>query len=199
MIVLVRHGRTEANAAGLLLGRADPPLDERGREQAEALAKTLAAERTPVVAVISSPLQRARATAERIGEACGVPVESDERLIELDYGEWDERPLAELPVDMAEQWRTDAAYAPSGGESLETVGDRVAGCMTDLQTRAVNGRVIAVSHVSPIKAAVIRSLGLDDLLAWRLRLDVASISRIADGPAGPTLLTFNETAHLRTP
>jgi broad specificity phosphatase PhoE len=146
---------------------------------------------------VSSPLQRARATAERIGEACGVPVEIEERLIEIDYGEWDEHPLAELPADVAQRWRSDASYAPSGGESLREVGDRVAACMAELRARAAHGRIIAVSHVSPIKAAVIRSLDVDDLLAWRLRLDVASITRIAEGPAGPTLLTFNETAHLR--
>ncbi len=197
MIVLVRHGRTAANASGLLLGRADPPLDARGRKQATKLAAVLASEPTPVVAVVTSPLQRARATAEVIGASLGAPVEVDDRLVEIDYGEWDERPFAELPDDVAAAWRADPLFAAPGGESLAAVGTRVAGCVADLLARAAGARIVAVSHVSPIKAAVIRALGLDDdLLAWRLRLDVASITRIADGPAGPVLLSFNETAHL---
>lgn len=196
MIAFVRHGRTEANASGLLLGRADPSLDERGREQAARVARTLAAEDGAFAAIVTSPLRRARETAAVIGQELGVDVTVDDRLIEIDYGEWDQRPLAELTPEVARTWRTDPAFAPPGGETLATLGARVAGFLHEELERA-RGRVVAVSHVSPIKAAVIRALGLDDdLLAWRLRLDVASITRITDGPAGPVLHTFNETAHL---
>lgn len=198
MIVLVRHGRTEANAAGLLLGRADPALDPTGRDQAARIAGALAAEPARLAAVVTSPLRRARETADLIAAALEVPVEVDDRLIEIDYGEWDGRPLVGLSADVATTWRADVTFAPPGGESLRDVGARVAGCLDDLRARAKDGRVIAVSHVSPIKAAVVRALGLDDdRVAWRLRLDVASITRVVDGPAGPVLLTFNETAHLR--
>lgn len=196
MIAFVRHGRTAANKAGLLLGRADPPLDELGREQAAKVAAALANERSPVGAVVTSPLRRARETAELIAAAVGVPVEIEERLIEMDYGEWDEQPFSSIPVDVSTRWREDVTFAPPGGESLEALGARVAGGVVDLISRATGGTIVAVSHVSPIKAAVLRSLGLDDALAWRLRLDPASITRVANGPAGAVLLSFNETGHL---
>src|SRR5205823_10092936 len=85
VLVVVRHGLTQANADALLLGRADHPLTDTGRAQATKIAATIG---TPA-AVISSPLLRARETAE----AFGADVEIDERWIELDYGEYDCRPL----------------------------------------------------------------------------------------------------------
>jgi probable phosphoglycerate mutase len=198
VIELVRHGRTEANASGLLLGRADPSLDASGRAQAVQLADVLVGEPLPVEAIVTSPLARARETAETISAKVGVQVEVDERLVEIDYGEWDGRPFGQVPDDVATAWRTDPTFAAPGGESLAAVGARVERCLADLLARAAGGRIVAVSHVSPIKAAVVRALGLDDdRLAWRMRLDLASITRIVDGPAGPVLLTFNETGHLR--
>lgn len=184
MIVFVRHGETPPNRAGLLLGRADPPLTDRGREQADALAARLAA--LEPVAVRSSPLVRARATAAPIAAAAGREVEIDERLVEVDFGEWDGQPLGDLTSDVVTRWRGDPDFAPPGGESLRVVGKRVAEfCAEQLDERVV----VAVSHVSPIKAAVAWALGTGDELAWRMRLDVASITRIAPGPV---LLTFNE-------
>ena len=74
---------------------------------------------------------------------------------------------------------------------------RVSECAASLLARSADGPIIAVSHVSPIKAAVLWALGVDDLphLAWRLRLDVASITRITPGLAGPVLAGFNQRAH----
>ena len=89
MLLLVRHGRTDANAQGLLLGRADPPLSEEGRAQAAALAAKI----PEGARVIASPLLRTRQTAEAFGR----PVELDERWIELDYGELDGLPLRDVP------------------------------------------------------------------------------------------------------
>jgi broad specificity phosphatase PhoE len=197
-LVLARHGETDANASGLLLGRLDPPLNERGREQAAALAFTFAA-RTRPAAIVSSPLARTRATAEAIGVACGLDVEVDDRLVEVDYGVWDGHPFADLPADVVRRWRADPHFTPEGGESLAEVRARVSGCASDLLARVTAGgaAIVAVSHVSPIKAAVLWALALDDTFSWRLRLDVASITRLTPGPDGPVLLTFNETGHLQ--
>jgi broad specificity phosphatase PhoE len=191
VIALVRHGRTEANRAGLLLGRADPPLDDTGRAQASALAASFA---DAPVAVISSPLRRTVATAEAIAAPWGLAVETDERLIELDYGEWDERPLADVPVEAWVRWRDEPTFAPPGGESLADVQRRVATCVAELLERAGDATIVAVSHVSPIKAAAAWALGAGPELSWRLRLDVASITKIVQGPAAPVLVTWNETA-----
>jgi len=192
VILLVRHGETAANRARLALGRADPPLTPRGDAQAAALARVLAD--SGAARVLSSPLARARATAGVIAAALGLAVETDARLVEMDYGEWDERSFSDLPRAELARWRSDAAFAPPGGESLLAVGQRVSSLCTDL----LDGpSVVAVSHVSPIKAAVLWAMDADPLLAWRMHLDVASITRVGATSGTPVLLGFNDVAHLR--
>jgi broad specificity phosphatase PhoE len=191
VILFVRHGETEANRRRLALGRADPPLTERGNEQAAAVARRLSS--LGLTAVYASPLLRARETAAAIAGAAGVDVTVDDRLVELDYGEWDGRSFPDLPPDELRRWREDPAFAPPGGESLRTVTARVASfCTEHLEGEAV----VAVSHVSPIKAAAIWALGGDQLLAWRMFLDLASITRIAGRGGHASLVGFNDTSHL---
>jgi broad specificity phosphatase PhoE len=188
MIVFVRHGETPPNREGLLLGRADPALTERGRVQADGLARELAAR--GAARVVTSPLGRARDTASPIAAACGAPVEVDERLIEIDYGEWEGRPFAALDPDVIARWHRDPDLAPPGGESLRIVAHRVAAFCEKRLRDETAGMIVAVSHVSPIKAAVTWTLGASPELAWRMRLDVATLTRIG---RGPVLLSFNET------
>lgn len=188
MLILVRHGRTEANAAGLLLGRDDPVLDEVGVAQAEAVAATLGgADR-----VVSSPLRRTRSTAERLA----VDVELDPRWIEVSYGEWEGRPLGEVPVETWNRWAADPDFAPPGGESLAQLGVRVRDACEDLAPNAADDDIVVVSHVSPIKAAVAWALGVSDEVAWHLYLAPASITRIGFRGRRPVLHTYNVTSHL---
>jgi broad specificity phosphatase PhoE len=192
VIALVRHGETEPNRAGVLLGRADPPLTTAGQSQATALARCFEAGPRPQ-AVVTSPLRRAVDTAAAIAESWDLDVEIDERLVEMDYGEWDEIGFGDVPRAELERWRNDPYYAPPGGESLAEVQDRVTTCAAELFARAADNLVIAVSHVSPIKAVVAWTLNVGPEIAWRLRLDVASITRVTVGPgATPILLTYNE-------
>jgi len=190
VILLVRHGQTAANAAGLLLGRGDPPLTDLGRRQAAASAPALAG----VTRVVTSPLQRARETTGAFG--LRVPVEVDDRWTELDYGDFEGRPFSDVPSETWRRWRQDASYRPPGGESLAALGRRVREACEHLAHDGGNGDVAVVSHVSPIKAAIAWALGVDDTVAWRMFLDVASISRVAIGVHGPSLRTYNETHHL---
>ena len=190
MILLVRHGRTRVNASGRLQGRADAPLDELGQAQAAALATAL----PDGARVVSSPLLRARQTAEIIA---GRPPEIDERWIELDYGDWDGRGLADVPREHWDQWRHDITFAPPGGESLTDCGRRVRQACTELAESARDRDVVVVSHVSPIKAAVAWALGVGDETSWRMFLAVASICRIATSDRGPSLHSYNEQAHLQ--
>src|SRR5207302_5960129 len=104
----------------------------------------------------SSPLLRARETADAIGGT----VEVDDRWIELDYGIWDGRPLAEVPAELWVRWRADPDFAPEGGESLAALGRRVADACQALAEEAADDDVVVVSHVSPIKAAVAWALGV---------------------------------------
>ena len=190
MLFIVRHGRTAHNASGLLLGRIDPPLDELGRAQAAALAAAIG----PVDRVISSPLLRTRETAQ----AFGVEPEIDERWIELDYGDFDGRPLGEISAETWNNWRTDLDFRPPSGETMRELGDRVSSALDDLiaDGSASDRTTVIVTHVSPIKAAVCWGLGVDQMTAWRLWVAPASITRIGTTPRGGVLHTFNEVAHL---
>jgi broad specificity phosphatase PhoE len=190
VLVLVRHGQTDSNARGLLLGRADPPLSALGCRQAAGLAELLAHPAlTDDTRIIASPLLRTRETAAAFGR----PVEIDERWIELDYGTLDGRPSAEVPLETWMRWRADVHFVPAGGESLAMVGARVRAACEELLDEARERDVVVVSHVSPIKAAIAWALGVGDGVAWHMFVRVASIARIAIGPWGPTLDSFNET------
>ena len=191
MIVFARHGRTAINREGRLQGRIDAPLDDTGLAQARALGDVLAAE--TVRRVVASPLLRARATAEAIADRHGLAVEVEERLIEIDYGEWDGLSLRDVPAADWAAWRADTAFVPPGGESLVAVTARVASFCSDVLPGA-EGVVVAVSHVSPIKAAVCWALGIDEAASWRMQLGVAALTRIGARPdGGPFLQSFNET------
>jgi broad specificity phosphatase PhoE len=146
--------------------------------------------------VIASPLRRARDTAEDL--ATGLPVEVDPRWIEVDYGEFDGRPLRDVPAAVWAEWRTDPDYHPPGGESLADAGTRVRSACEELfavdgEGARAEGDVVVVSHVSPIKAATCWALGLGDEGAWRLYLATASVTRISWGATGPVLHRYNET------
>jgi broad specificity phosphatase PhoE len=192
VLIVVRHGRTAANAAGRLLGRRlDPGLDELGRRQADALAGILHG----AARVVASPLARTRETAERLGP----PVTIDERWAELDYGDLDGVPMADVPATTWATWRTDLGWAPPGGESLTALAERVRPACEELVEEARQSDVVVVTHVSPIKAAVAWALGADDRIVWRMYSAPASITRI--GVAGPTpsLHGYNDVAHLPAP
>jgi len=197
MIVVVRHGRTVSNAAGLLLGRADPDLDELGIDQARRLGAALGHEAGPAVdRIVTSPLARTRQTAAAVAAATGAAVTVDERFVELDYGEWDQRPLADVAADEWAAWRADVAFAPPGGESLAELGRRVRSGLDDLAEEARDRTIVVVTHVSPIKAAVAWAVGGTDEMAWRMFVAPASITRIATSVGAPSLHTFNDCSHL---
>jgi broad specificity phosphatase PhoE len=188
-LYLVRHGQTAPNAAGLLLGRADPPLTALGRRQARAIAAALPAPSR----VVSSPLSRARDTAAAFGRA----VEIDERWVEMDYGELDGKPAGSVPAELWSRWREDPTFAPSGGESLAEVGDRVRDACAELAGAADGEDVVVVSHVSPIKVAVAWALGVADAVAWRMYVTDAAVARIDTGAPAPLLVSFNEVFHVQ--
>lgn len=189
MLIIVRHGRTEANASGLLLGqRVDPGLDDLGRRQAAVLGERL----RHVDRVIASPMRRTRETAA----ALGLPVEIDERWIEIDYGTLDGTPLADVSAATWAHWRTDVDVALGGGESLAAVGARVRAVCAELAEEATQRDIVVVTHVSPIKAAVTWALGTDDSTIWRLFCAPASITEIGTAGAAPSLRSFNVTTHV---
>jgi broad specificity phosphatase PhoE len=190
VIAFVRHGQTALNRDGRLQGRIDAPLSEVGLEQAAALGRAFA--HAEVAGVVASPLQRASATAAAIAALHHLDVDIDDRLIELDYGEWDGIAFGEVPAAQWAAWREDPAFAPPGGERLVDVTKRIASFLDDTNT---DDLTIAVTHVSPIKAAICLALGVDERASWRMHLDIAAISRVGRRPdGGHYLASFNEPA-----
>jgi broad specificity phosphatase PhoE len=195
MLILIRHGESVANAQGLLLGRTDAELTQKGMAQASSVGQLL---RDPVLELRTSPLSRARDTAALM--AIDVPVEVDERWVEVDYGEYECQPLSDIPADIWREWQRDPGFRPAGGESLAEVDSRVAAACDELfateglGARDPRGDIVVVSHVTPIKAAVAWALGLGAELSWRLHLQTASVTRIGWGNGHPVLHGFNELA-----
>ncbi len=170
-------------------GRLDPPLDEVGHRQASAIAEMVG----PVDEVIASPLARARETAAYFGGK----VVTDERWMELAYGEFEGVPTDEVPPEVWQAWRTNQMYATKGGESFADLDRRVRSACDELGDRIGERSIVVVSHVSPIKAAVAWAMNTSLDIMFHCHLSQASVCRIDVGRFGPLLRTFNETAKVR--
>jgi len=199
-VVLVRHGRTTANASGTLAGRLKGiRLDETGRAQATATAERLAA--VKIAEVVSSPLERCRETAAPIATAHGLKVQSERGIVECDYGEWQGRPLKELAKEKlwaTVQTQPSAAVFP-GGESMPAMLARAAEAVRrrDAAVAAEHGPDavwVAVSHGDVIKAALADALGMHLDLFQRLAVDPGSISIVRYTSARPYVLGVNTHA-----
>jgi broad specificity phosphatase PhoE len=201
LLLLARHGEAGANAAGILLGRSDSPLTERGKAQALRIAEALAG--SDPVAIVSSPLTRALETANiirhefRESRGRDVPIKIDERWIEIDYGNLEGIPLARIPQRIWSRWMRDPNFAPISGESLAQVTERVKAAVADVAGPASRADVLVVSHVTPIKVAACLALGADVSCTFRMHLRTGSITRIRPGRAASVLVSFGETGHLR--
>lgn len=198
-LFLVRHGETESNRKGLALGRSDPPLNERGLEQAEALGSALCTER--FAAVYSSPLSRARDTARPIAEGCGVEVTVDDSLIEMDVGALDGLDFAsvrERYPDFIEKWLSvdGPSEAMPGGESLRAVQERGAAFLDRVADEHESESVCAVTHNFVILALLATVLGMELSSFRRLRQGVAAVSVLEREGGVWRVLKMNDTCHL---
>jgi probable phosphomutase (TIGR03848 family) len=198
-VILVRHGRTTANASGVLAGRtAGVRLDDTGRQQAARTGERLAA--VPLVGVVSSPLERCRQTAranvDLQGGASATSIEKG--ITECDYGEWQGRPLAELakePLWSVVQSHPSAAVFP-GGESLQAMQARSVAAIRrhDAAFEAEHGPGavwVAVSHGDIIKSVLADALGMHLDLFQRLNVNPASVSIVRYSAARPDVIATN--------
>ena len=170
-IVLVRHGETSDNAAGIWQGHRDSPLSATGRDQARGAASALAAYRPQLV--VSSDLQRARATAEAVGEACGMPVRTDPRLREIDVGGWQGRNTAEVreghPELLAAMGRGEDVRRGVTGETVGELAVLVGAALEEVGAELDPGRVaIVVSHGVAARAGVAALTGLEQMQALQV-------------------------------
>ncbi|WP_092865036.1 histidine phosphatase family protein [Quadrisphaera sp. DSM 44207] len=204
-LLLVRHGRTAANAGGVLAGRTPGvDLDDAGRAQVAALAQRLAP--LPLAAVVSSPLQRCRATAAAITGAGGTEeaprpgVDVEDDLSECDYGSWTGRPLKELtedPLWPVVQAHPSAVTFPDG-ESMRTMQSRALDVVrrVDARVAAEHGAHavwVAVSHGDVIKAVLADALGMHLDAFQRIVVDPASVSVVRYTPLRPFAVRVNDT------
>jgi probable phosphomutase (TIGR03848 family) len=199
LVLLVRHGLT-AGTGKVLAGRsAGIPLDERGKQQAQALAARLAGVRLD--AIVTSPLERCQQTAEAIASARdGHPValQVDDRLAEVGYGDWTGKPLKRLakdPMWRVVQWHPSAVRFPGpDGESMAGMQDRAVSAVRDWNTRLGPRAVyLMCSHGDVIKSVIADSLGLHLDMFQRINVEPASLSVIRYTPYRPFLLRMNDT------
>jgi broad specificity phosphatase PhoE len=198
-LFLVRHGETDHNKGGLALGRADVPLNDTGRDQVRRVADALSAEE--FAALFSSPLQRTRSTAEAIAQRTDRPVTVDERLIEMDVGQLDGMPMADVRAqhpDFLEKWVGPDGHQlrMPGGESLEDVRDRSWAFVQELALQHIDTTVCVVTHNFVILTLLTTALGLELSAFRRVRHSVAAISVIDVTGDKTQLARMNDTCHL---
>ena len=194
-VLLVRHGLTAVTGQVLSGWTPGISLDERGREQAQALAARLAP--VQLDAIITSPLERCRETALAIAEGRdGQEPRADDRVGECQYGDWTGRPLAELakePLWRVVQEHASAATFP-GGESMRDVQHRaVAAVRAWNEVLGADATYLICSHGDVIKAIVADSLGLHLDQSQRINADPCSLTVIRYTPLRPFLIRMNDT------
>ncbi len=196
-VLLVRHGRTQANVDGVLAGRSPGVfLDSTGEEQAAAVAERLATLR--LAAIVASPLDRTQQTADAIGARQPVAVErhTDEDLSECHYGEWTGQPikaLAKEPLWATVQAHPSAAAFPAG-ESMTQMLHRSVGAVRRWNARLGDDAVYAVvSHGDVIKAILADALGMHLDLFQRIVVDPCSVSVVRYTAHRPFVVRMNDT------
>ena len=201
-LLLLRHGQTELSVQRRYSGRGNPELTEVGRRQAADAARYLA-QKGGISAVISSPLQRAHATATAAADALGLSVAVDENLTETDFGEWEGLTFPEAAKshpDVHGRWLRDTSLAAPGGESFDEVGQRVDRALDRIVAEHPGATVLVVSHVTPIKTLLRLALDAGPTILHRVHLDLASLSIAEFYPDnGASVRLVNDTSYLRRP
>ncbi|GAA0906574.1 hypothetical protein GCM10009559_75000 [Pseudonocardia zijingensis] len=201
-LLLLRHGQTALSVQRRYSGHGDPELTPLGLAQAAGAASRLAG--TPgVSAVLTSPLRRARQTAEAVAASTGAPLVVRQRLIETDFGEWEGLTFPEAKArdpELHAEWLGSEDVAPPGGESFAAVGRRVEAELADLLSDWPGATLVVVSHVTPIKMLLRDALQGGPGVLYRLHLDLAALS-IADfyPDGGASVRLVNDTSHHPAP
>jgi len=194
-VFLVRHGRTSANASGVLAGRSSVALDARGVSQAGAAGRRLRG--VPIQAVVTSPLKRTRQTAEALVEqrSTSVPIRREPDLQEIDYGSWSGQELAALSKE--DLWsvvqRHPSAVTFPDGEAMAAMQHRAMSAIRRWNARYAHAYVV-VSHGDVIKAILADALGMHLDQFQRLVIDPGSISAVHYAPERPFVLATNVTS-----
>ena len=196
-VVLLRHGRTTANTAGVLAGwTPGVQLDDAGAAQVAAVGERLA--KVPLAAVVSSPLERCVQTADAVAAGRELAVQTDERLGEARYGDWTGRTIKELSKEplwkVVQQHPSAAVFPGDGGEGLaQTQARAVAAVRAWNATLGPDAVWLACSHGDVIKAILADALGLHLDQFQLIVVDPASISVVTYTDTRPFVVRVNDT------
>ena len=199
-IIAVRHGETAWNVDTRIQGHLDIALNDTGHWQARQVARALADE--PLAAVYTSDLQRAHATAQAIAQASGAPLVAEPGLRERRFGELEGRTFAEIEAELPEQaqrWRQrDPHFAPTGGETLVQLRERIAATTHRLAAQHTEQLIVLVAHGGVLDMLYRLATGLDLQAPRTWLVTNASINRLLWTPQGLTLVGWADTQHLDT-
>jgi len=199
-IYFLRHGETTSSRTGGYCGTLDPDLTPEGHQMAEDFAD--AYKSLPWVAVFSSPLRRAIATARPLCEAAGIRMQLKEGLREIAYGQWEGKTPEEVNREFHDdyvRWLTDPGWnAPTGGQKGIDIARRSSLVIEEIEKTYATGNVLVVSHKATIRIMLCSLLGID---VWRFRdrisMSVGAISIVEIAVHGPLLHKMGDRAYLR--
>jgi probable phosphoglycerate mutase len=200
IIYFLRHGETTASQTGGYCGTLDPDLTSEGHQMAEDFA--IAYKSLPWVAVFSSPLRRAVATAKPLCEAAGIRMQLKEGLREIAYGQWEGKTPEEVNREFHDtyvRWLAEPGWnAPNGGERGIDIARRSSLVIEEIEQTCSAGNVLVVSHKATTRIMLCFLLGIDvGRFRDRINMPVASISIVEMAVHGPMLHMMGDRAYLR--
>ena len=196
-IYIVRHGETQWNKEEVFRGRKDISLNEIGKKQVERVG--LYFSHRPINRIVSSPLARARQTAEAISNIISIAIETMEELTDFNFGIWEGLPLREVekrfPADFA-IWKTSPEKLRiENGDTLAMVRNRISAGLANI-TSGQEGAVVIVTHRVICKIIVLHALGIGNEHFWDMKYDPGSITLLDRKNDKYTLIFSNDTCHL---
>jgi broad specificity phosphatase PhoE len=200
IIYFMRHGETTASQTGGYCGTLDPDLTAEGYQMAEDFADAYRS--LAWVAVFSSPLRRAVATARPLCQAAGIRMQLKEGLKEIAFGQWEGKTPEEVNREFHDtyvRWLTDPGWnAPTGGERGIDIARRSSLVLEEIEKTYPTGKVLVVSHKATIRIMLCSLLGIDvGRFRDRISMPVASISIVEMATHGPLLHMMGDRAYLR--
>ncbi|ETX06693.1 alpha-ribazole phosphatase [Candidatus Entotheonella palauensis] len=198
-LLLIRHGETHWNAAARFQGHSDVPLNERGQQQAAALAQAMVGE--SIQALYASDLQRAWETAQAMTAVTGLAAQPEPRLREMSFGGWEGFTYGDLeqrdPRALT-AWQADPIrVSPPRGETLSQVTGRVREAYGDMVCNHQGETVALVAHGGTLRVLLCLALGLAPRSHWQWMIEPGSISELRIYEQGAILARLNDIHHLR--
>ena len=200
LIILIRHGECEGNIKGMFRGRSDFPLNERGFIQAQDLAREL--NNFSIKYIYTSPLSRARQTAEVISYQCGVEIKVEEGFNNIELGNWEGRYKKEIEKRFPVEWKlwvsNPEKLQVKGIETLYEVQKRSMTCLNNLISKHKGETLAVVSHRAVLKPLIAGCLNIASPYFWKIHLDTASYSLLLHKEGMEyCLVQLNQTKHLK--